>query len=377
MYNYEFVKGFLRDRLSSAKLPLYVYENERIRFQCRKISEIPYDNKSIHFASMANSNSEFLKVIKEEGLNIFVNSKKHLELALSVGFDASQVVYTASSLPLETLDDLQAKEITVNLDSVNQLEYWVANYPETRVGIRFNINSEKAAKSRAGYFIGDKSRLGVDSEEIPVELKKHVNGLHIYVGTDIMDVEYFMHFYELLSEKALEFPNLEYLDLGGGFGVSDNEEFNFAAFGSRLTELMNGLSEKLGKNIRLILEPGRIVGADSAYFLARVLDTKKRGDKTIVILDASTAQFPRPLIYPNESHHPLRIFSPEGELKTGNTEKSMVVASSTYSRDIFTAEIDLPVVNPGDIAAFGNAGSYCSSMFTEFLGFEKAKEILI
>ena len=377
MYNNEFVSDFLKSGFKDEKLPVYVYDKARILEQCRRLNSIPYANKSIHFASMANANAEFLKLIKAEGLNIFVNSKKHLQLAESIGFEASQIIYTASSLSFEALDLLHSKGIAVNLDSVNQLEYWVANYPETPVGLRFNISSDKAIRSRAGYFIGDKSRLGVDAADIPVELKKNINGLHIYVGTDIMDVDYFLHFYELLSEKAAAFPNLAYLDLGGGFGVSEEGDFDFDAFGNKLTELMAGLSAKLGKNIRLILEPGRIVGADSAYFVTRVLDIKKRGDKNIVILDASTAQFPRPLIYPNESHHPLKIFNPEGEHKTGNTAKSMVVASSTYSRDIFNAEIDLPEVKPGDIAVFGNAGSYCSSMFTEFLGYEKAKEILI
>jgi len=377
MYNTEFVSDFLKSGLKDEKLPVYVYNKARIFEQCRRLNNIPYANKSIHFASMANANAEFLTLVKAEGLNIFVNSKKHLQLAETIGFQPSQIIYTASSLSFETLDSLHAKGIAVNLDSENQLEYWVANYPETPVGLRFNISSDKAIRSRAGYFIGDKSRLGVDAADIPVELKKHINGLHIYVGTDIMDVDYFLHFYELLSEKAAGFPNLEYLDLGGGFGISDEGDFDFDAFGNTLTELMAGLSAKLGKNIRLILEPGRIVGADSAYFLARVLDIKRRGDKNIIILDASTAQFPRPLIYPDESHHPLKIFNPEGEHKPGNTAKSMVVASSTYSRDIFNAEIDLPDVKPGDIAVFGNAGSYCSSMFTEFLGYEKAKEILI
>lgn len=377
MYDTKFVSKFLKERLSDEKLPLYVYDSERVRSQCRRLKEIPYQNNAIHFASMANANPEFLSLIRNEGLNIFVNSIKHLELAIKTGFSNNQIIFTASSLSFEMLDLLHEKKIAVNLDSIAQLEYWVANYPDTPVGIRFNISSDKAARSRAGYFIGEKSRLGIDAEYIPEELKKHVNGLHIYVGTDIMDVSYFLHFYELLSERAGDFPNLEYLDLGGGFGISEKEEFDFTGFGSKLTEMMTGLSTKLNKSIRLILEPGRIVGADSAFFMARVLDIKERGDKKIVVLDASTAQFPRPLIYPDESHHPLKIFSPEGDLKNGNSVKSMVVASSTYSRDIFNVEISLPEVQMGDIAVFGNAGSYCASMYTEFLGYEKAKEIML
>ena len=62
--------------------PFYLYDAENIQQNCSRFLSIPYPSKSIHFAMMSNSTPEFLGIIKEAGLNVFVNSKMHLELAI-------------------------------------------------------------------------------------------------------------------------------------------------------------------------------------------------------------------------------------------------------------------------------------------------------
>ncbi|PKP05178.1 MAG: hypothetical protein CVU11_01925 [Bacteroidetes bacterium HGW-Bacteroidetes-6] len=379
MQNTQLITHFLKSVSAMSSLPVYLYDTKQIAGHCNKIASIPYPQKSIHFASMANSNPEFLHFVKNQGLHIFVNSLKHLQLAEEVGFAPDQIVFTASSVDYSTLDLLYGKGIRVNLDSINQLNYWLGNYPDSLPGIRCNFDSEAIQNGRAGYFIGDKSRLGIDlSDLIDLDAKDKIGGLHLYVGTDITDIEYLMKFYTTLTKWAVHFPNIQYLDLGGGFGVDSLHPFDFERFGANVSDLMHSFSAIMNREIELILEPGRIVGAEAACFLAQVVDVKERAGRQIVVLNASLSQFPRPLFYPDEAHHPVQIFSPDGNPKPVLVQRKVgIVGCSTYSRDVFAETVLAADVQPGDVVSFGNAGSYCASMFTEFLGFEKPKELFL
>lgn len=361
---------------------VYIYDSDLIRKNCREILGIPYVEKSVHFATMSNCSHEFLKIIENEGLGVFVNSLSHLDAAKKAGFRKKQIVFTAAALDRKVMKRLHQENIIVNLDSVNQIALWQGMFPLAPAGIRVNTSTKvvRAKKTRAGYFLGNKSRLGITRDEIKkIHNKEKINGLHIYVGTDILDVEYFISFYKELSEIASEFTELEYLDLGGGFGIDDTlkTRFDFKEYGKRVTGLMEDISSRMGRTIRLILEPGRIIGGEAGYFICRVTDIKKRGELQIVGVNASSVQFPRPLFYPQEALHPAWLLDSKGKLKNGSLKNSSVVGCSTYSRDYLAHKIQLPVAEIDDILIFGHSGAYSSSAYTEFLGFPKPKEIFI
>jgi len=362
--------------------PVYIYDKDLIVEACNNFKSIAYPNTAIHVATMANCNSDFLKIIKNEGFNVFVNSKLHLEAAKNVGFEAEQIIFTASSISKEMIHKIHDENILVNLDSLSQLNFWFENFPEKPVGIRCNIDNIELEpkKSRAGYFIGENSRLGLTIEEIQsIKNKDKINGLHIYVGTDITDVDYFISFYKALIDLSKDFPNLEYLDFGGGFGISEENKtaLDFKLYGERLTKLMTDFSAERNNPIKLILEPGRIIGGQSACFVCEVTDIKSRGGVQYVGVNASSTQFPRPLLYPDESFHPVKLIGKNGEIKAGQETKSKVSGCSTYSRDFLSHHVELPKAEIGDLIVLENAGAYCAAMFTTFLGFDKPEEIFV
>ncbi len=118
-----FFDFFLNSRKSYFD-PFYVYDTKKIRENCRTFKAIPWPYKSVHFASMANIHPEFLRIVKEEGINIFVNSTGHMELAFQAGFRPDQVIFTASALSEETMELLREKGVQCNVDSPNQLAQW-------------------------------------------------------------------------------------------------------------------------------------------------------------------------------------------------------------------------------------------------------------
>jgi diaminopimelate decarboxylase len=372
---------FITDKMESGTEPFYVYDTQTIREHCQAFKNIGYANKSIHFASMANCNPSFLDIVKQERVNIFVNSPIHLQTAMQVGWQGKEIIYTASALSKKTMMMLHELGAQVNLDSPGQLEQWERLLPDTPVGIRCNIGDKvKPQASYAGYFIGKESRLGFTLDELQIiGNKKNIKGLHLYVGTDIFDLDYFMACYGELADIGMSFDQLEYLNFGGGFGVPENGEcrFDMTAYNRMVTGLMKDFSERKGTEIKLLLEPGRIIGGKAGFFACRITDIKKRGNEILVGVNASTAQFSRPLMYPDLADHPVAVVRDGRQLETEAEESCTIFGCSTYSRDFFAKKKMLPLLKQGDILVFGNAGTYSASSYTEFLGFPKPEEIFL
>ena len=135
--------------------PYYLYDSSEIKQNCRAFQNIPYKNKSIHFATMANINSYFLKIIKEENTNVFVNSIGHLRQVMDVGFKGHEIIFTSSAMTKKTMKTIKSNGIITYLDSPMQLKRWNKLNPDAHVGIRCNLgDSVKPYSNHAGSFIG-------------------------------------------------------------------------------------------------------------------------------------------------------------------------------------------------------------------------------
>ncbi len=371
----------IRETAGQQPGPFYLYDRGAIRDQCARFTGIRYGAKSIHFASMANAHPEFLRTVRDAGLGIFVNSIGHLELAREVGFAADEIVFTASAMNRALMHRVHDEQVVLNLDSLGQLDTWWELFPEGRVGIRCNIGTlVTPRRTRGGYFLGPESRLGLSVDEIRgLEGDARVSGLHLYLGTDINDLAYFTECYKQVVLLSRLFPALDYLDFGGGFGVETEAKtpFDFRRYGGFVTRLMKSVSSDAGREVKLVLEPGRIIGAEAGVFVGRVTDIKSRAGKQLVGIDASTAQFTRPLFYPDEAYHPITPLAGDARELGEESTLSSIYGCSTYSRDYFARDVELPRLQVGDLLVFGHAGAYSASSYTHFLGFPRAAEVFV
>ena len=358
------------------KKRFYIYDVQSIRNTIDLFLSIPYGNLSINIATMANANPQFLKIVKEQKANVFVNSLNHLKQCEEAGFKEKEIVFTSSASSAETMEILHQKNVIVNLDSLGQINKWKKVTRNAPFGIRCNIgDSINPRNTRGGFFIGKESRLGLSLEEISqLEGNDKVIGLHLYAGTDIMDLIYFLDCYKEIIKLAKLFPNIQYLDFGGGFGIGNTiKNFDIKNYGQQVTKIMSEYSSALSREIKLILEPGRIIGGEFGYFVCQINDIKIRGNKQLLGVNASSTQFPRPLFYPEDSLHPVMVLGKDNEK---NLKTTSIYGSSTYSRDFLARDIGLTQnVEEGDFLVFGNCGSYSASGHTSFLGFSPIEEI--
>lgn len=362
--------------VSSYDTPCYVYDEAVIERNVRRFSGLAYGTKSIYFASMANNNRHLLELVGQHGLGVFVNSPKHLRLALDCGFTPERIVYTSTGIRREDLAFVIEQGVSINLDSIGQLRLFGELNPGGRCGIRLNIDEH----SRDNVFIGAQSRIGILESEFGEALRtaeEHrvtIIGTHVYLGTNIVSLDTMIQGIEQTLALSDAFEDLEYVDLGGGFPTAGDEEtaFDYERYDRSITGLFTAYSRKRGRPIELVLEPGRSLFGDTAVFCTRVLDVKERPDRSLVCCDASATLLPRSMFY--DEFHRVRVIGKQGSPLAKPVD---VVGATTYSRDFLAKGVHLPAVAPGDVLVFDQAGSYCFSMITNFLGQTEPCEVLV
>jgi len=363
--------------LNNAATPCYIYDEMAIQANVKRFLNIPYSPKAIHFATMANNNVTLLKLLSQTGFGVFVNSMKHLMLALQSNFSPKDIVFATTGISQDDMRVLAKKGVRVHLDSLSQVEAYGAIHPGSDIGVRLNI-----AEMSPDYMLSaPESRIGMTRAEYPALLaaaarhRLRIVGVHVYLGTNIAAVDDMINGSALTLEMALAFPELEYVDLGGGFPVDDDGtvQFDYDQYGQRITALFTEYSGKRGRPIQLIIEPGRSLFGDTAVFCSRILDIKQRADRLFVSCDASISLLPRPFFY--GSYHPVSVLGKPHEPHSGKLAD--IVGCTTYSRDYLARGLSLPELDVGDALIFHNAGSYCYSMMSQFLGLRWPSEILV
>lgn len=359
--------------------PAYVYDLSELDRRCAALEELPVERKSICFATMANDHPAVLRRIRELGHGVFVNSPLHLELALAAGFDPEQIVYAATNMLPDELASCVGAGVRLVVDSIGQIEALAeAGGGGQDIGLRVDVGSaiEGDAIERNPLY-----RFGVEPWELAHAVRVarragiRITGVHAYFGTDLRSPDVLLDGLDRLCEAAALVPDIEFVDVAGGLGVGIGEEFDLDRYGRLAAGIIEVHERRLGRQIELVIEPGRYLAATCGWFFVTVVDVKERYDRTFAGTNGSVANFPRPLLYPDRAVHPCAIVG--RELDCPHAKPLYVCGNSTYSRDFLARDVALPLPAPGDRLVFGQAGAYCRSMITEFLGKPRPGEVVL
>jgi diaminopimelate decarboxylase len=359
------------DQVRAARLfgtPLFYYSRKTLTEQIARLRAVlsgyPVE---LLFATMANDRPEIQRAIAREGVGACVNSIPHVQLALNNGFSTSLMQFTSCGLPVADMTYLQSLEIAANLDSPGQIEAWCRLRRHAKVGARLNAASladSPAAPDRIGMDLRDFAR----AREIASEQGGRVDGVHVYAGTNFQSSREILPILRGIFAVVRDHPDLDYVNIGGGVGVDYShaaEAFDYGAYGAEVCSLAQQVSRDRGRPLRVFFEPGRSLVASSACFITRVTDIKTLRDTRFVVVDASVAVFPRPFHHPG-SLHAARVI--DAREPSAEPIPSTVVGRTTFSRDIL-GSYPLPrSLEVGNLLAFEDAGAYCESMSSRFLG---------
>jgi diaminopimelate decarboxylase len=353
----------------SAGTPCYVYSAAAITARYRAIDAAfaGYPH-ALHYALKANSTLAIARLLRDLGSAADANSGGEIEVARRAGFTPAAIVFTGVGKTREELELAVGLGVkTINAESAGELaridEIARALGTEARVALR--VNPDIDALSHPHISTGlRRNKFGVpldDAAPILRDAKRsssiRVVALHLHVGSQMMSLDPIRRAAAAAAALAREVlaagVPIEYLDLGGGLGISYNG-VPAPSFDDYATAILDGIRPS---GLPLVIEPGRAIVGPAGALVARVVDVKAQpGDKHFVVLDAGMTELLRPALY-GAFHRILAVNESRA------TEVAVdVVGPLCESSDTLGSDRRLPLPRVGDLLAVLDAGAYGSAM---------------
>ena len=360
--------------------PLYVYHAEKIKEQYEKLTTAfsVLDTK-FFYASKALTNINILRYVKNMGCEVDCSSINEVKLALHAGFEPQQILYTSNGIAFSEIEEAVETGVHINIDSLSNLEKFGKKFGHSYpVGIRIrpNIMAGGNLKISTGH---DTSKFGIPVDQLDTikDVVKatdlFIRTLHIHTGSDIKDVEVFVNGMEVLFELIPHFPELEVIDLGGGFKVPyipGEKETNVQLLAQKIKETFDNHPVADNKKFQLWFEPGKFLVSECGYLLAQVTVIKDTGPIVFVAIDSGLNHLIRPMMY-DAYHHIENISNPTGE------QKVYTITGNICETDTFAADRSLNEIREGDYLAIHNAGAYGFEMASNYNSRFKPAEVMI
>ena len=360
--------------------PVYVYHAEKINSQYNRLLQA-FTGSDVRFfyAAKALTNINILRYIKSIGCNIDCSSINEVLLAIQAGFEPGSILYTSSNIHFSEIEKAAEIGVHINIDSLSNLEKFGKKFGHSYpVGIRVrpNIMAGGNLKISTGHA---SSKFGIPLEQIDevAALVKATNlfirTLHIHTGSEIKDVDVFAKGIEVLFEVAKQFPELEVIDLGGGFKVPyqpREEGTDIEKLGKKVKEEFEGFKIKYKKHFQVWFEPGKFIVSECGVLLVRVNVIKQTTATVFAGVDSGQNHLIRPMFY-DAYHHIVNVTNPDEKPRIYN------VVGYICETDTFAVNRIITEIIEGDILAFYNAGAYCFSMASNYNSRFRPAEVLI
>ena len=364
--------------------PVYVYSAPTLRARYLDIDAAFGDYPhTLHYALKANSTLAVARLLRALGSAVDANSMWEIETARKAGFQPSEIVFTGvgkSAAELECGVALGLKAI--NVESAGELARIEAIAERTgrRVRVAIRINPDIDAKSHPHISTGLKiNKFGVPldtARELLATMDRRraleLVAIHVHVGSQITTLEPLRRAAALVARLAGDVARagvaLEYLDLGGGLGISyDGRDVPSARdYAAAL------VAEVRPTGLPIVVEPGRAIAGPAGALVARGIDLKPRtADSHFAVIDAGMTELLRPALY--GAFHRIEPVQP----RETPEQEDEIVGPVCESSDVVGRERRLSRLEVGDLVAIRDAGAYGSAMASNYNRRPLPAEVLV
>jgi diaminopimelate decarboxylase len=365
--------------------PLYVYNETILRKRCRELKNmVTYKNFKINYSAKANTNLTILQIVHDEGVMIDAMSPGEIFIELKAGFKPEEILFICNNVSDEEMLFAINSGILVSVDSLSQLEKYGKLNKGGKVAVRMNpgVGAGHHEKVVTG---GKKTKFGVDPNFLN-ELKSILNlydlklaGLNQHIGSLFMDANTYIDAATFLLSFAENFPDIEFVDLGGGFGIPYHKEtgelpLDLKNLGDRLQEVIDSWVKRNRREITIKIEPGRFTVAECGVLLGQVHSIKKNGLSKYIGTDLGFNVFIRPVLY--DAYHDIEIYS-SVKRELSKSEPVTIVGNICETGDIMAKDRNLPVIQEGDTLGILDAGAYGMVMSSNYNCRLRPAEVLI
>ncbi|QDV44014.1 L-glutamyl-[BtrI acyl-carrier protein] decarboxylase [Stieleria neptunia] len=376
--------------------PLFVYDAGVMLKKLEQLRATYPERFELFYSIKANPNAEILKLFLARGCGLEVASGGELHQALAAGCSPDRLIFAG---PGKTQDELRSaldasiREIHVeSIEEARLLDSLSAGRAKpTNIALRINPATDAGGAMRMG---GQASPFGIDEECLPDVLDQilqlqHVRvvGVHLFMGTQILDAETLLSQYHRAIEIALQVAHringpLESIDFGGGLGTPyfpHEQELDH----SRLVDGLREVDVKLNAEPKLaaaraMVEPGRFLVAEAGIYLSRVLRVKPSRGKTYAVIDGGM-------------HHHLAASGNLGQtikrnfpvavankIAVPSTQEVQLVGPLCTPLDCLARNVVLPPIAADDLIAVFQSGAYARTSSPHgFLSHDTPPEVLV
>lgn len=374
----------LSEIAESVGTPFYVYSYEFIRdsFTAYKEAFSEMDTL-ICYSVKANSNIAVLKAFSDLGSGYDIVSVGELLRVKRAGGDLGKVVFSGVGKTREEMKAaIEAGILFFNVESEEELHVLndVGKEMGKKAPVALRVNPDIDPKTHPYISTGfKKSKFGIEIGRA-FEVYKEANqmeGLNViaidaHIGSQIFDLTPFgdsvKKLITLADDLLKEGINIQYIDIGGGLGISYKLDDN-PPHPSIYADIIK--KQFSGKPYKLVLEPGRSLMGNSGMLVTKVLYIKEGTAKKFVIVDAAMNDLIRPAFY--ESYHEILPVVKGSESK----EVVDVVGPICESGDFLAQDRELPKVASGDLLAVLSAGAYGFVMSSNYNTRPRVPEVLV
>lgn len=360
--------------------PVWVYDADIIRQQIAQLRQFDV----IRFAQKACSNIHILRLMREQGVKVDSVSQGEIERALAAGYNPLEnkddIVFTADMIDQPTLALVAEQQIPVNAGSVDMLQQLGEVSPGHRVWLRVNpgFGHGHSQKTNTG---GENSKHGIWHADLPQALevikcyKLHLVGIHMHIGSGV-DYGHLERVCVAMVQQVIDFgQDLEAISAGGGLSIpyrEGEETIDTNHYYGLWNAAREKIAQHLGHPVKLEIEPGRFLVAESGVLVAQVRSVKNMGSRHFVLIDAGFNDLMRPSMY--GSYHHISALAGDGrELAALPLVETVVAGPLCESGDVFTQQEGgkvetraLPPVQVGDYLVLHDTGAYGASMSSNY-----------
>jgi diaminopimelate decarboxylase len=376
--------------------PVYIYSKATFLEHLRKIQHA-YNaiDTMVCYSIKACSNINILKFMAKAGSGFDIVSGGELYRAIQAGADPAKIVYAGvGKTDKEIIEALDAGIAYFNVESEAELENLIrlSKQKGKTPKVALRVNPDVDPKTHIYTTTGVKeTKFGVDIERAEkvfdqfkwksavklCAIDMHLGSAGHTVGPYVEALNKILALVDKLRKKDF---TIETLNIGGGYGAD-----YVTAQSPTAEDYAKAIVPMLkGKKLKLILEPGASIAANSAILMTQVQYCKTSGRKNFVIVDAGMNDLIRPPLY-NAFHFiwPAKIaekFVPQKrdkETKISGTEIVDVVGPICEGADFFAKDRALPPVKRGDLLSIFTTGAYSFTMASNYNARGRAPEVLV
>jgi diaminopimelate decarboxylase/aspartate kinase len=354
----------------------YVYDRESIESAIASLKGLRSVD-AVFYAMKANPNPAILKLVHERGVNFECVSPGEIARVLELfpQIDRKRILFTPNFAPRTEYEQALEQGVWLTLDNLFPLRQWAKSFKNRELFVRIDTGQGRGHHEHVRT-AGAHSKFGVPLFEVDelVDLAKkagaRIVGLHAHTGSGVLAPEAWRETGKELLKLLERLPDVRRVDVGGGLGVPEKagqSGLDLRALDAALKEIKDGLGDR-----ELWLEPGRYVVAQAGVLLARVTQTKGKGEVQYVGVGTGMNSLIRPALY--GAYHDIvnltRLGRPATELVT-------VVGPICETGDRLGSDRLLPPAKENDVLLIANAGAYGYAMSSRYNLREPAEEVLI